>query len=415
MAGAILQLAAYGAQDICLTGNPEITFFKMIYRRHTNFSIETLRENFQGSSGFGQRISIILPRKGDLVSNLFLRIELPALPQDIKRSWTNSIGHVIIKDVEIEIGGQQINKITGEWLEIYAELTETEERRKGFYEMIGKIPSGISTINSKSHQGKMLLYVPLRFWFCKHIGSALPLIALQHHEVRLHINLRKFEECYISSDQNDRILNMFQPCVSLLVDYIYLDTLERYKFAQHPHSYLIEQLQYKESNSLPRRAAAANISLEFNHPIKEIVWIVQRSDVGERNVSDEIYGNDWFNFSLALGDPEEVIDTFFQAKLVINNEDRIQKFNAKYFRLVQNYERHTRVPNNYIYTYSFALLPEEHQPTGQANFSRFDSVFLLLTFKNEHFVSDYRNIRAYAVNYNVLKILSGQAGLQYSN
>jgi len=421
MGGAILQLAAKGVQDQYLIGNPQITFFKTVYRRHTNFSIETINCVFNSKVDFSSKISCIIPSKGDLISNIYVKINLEQLHQDcdtnIHAHWINSIGHAILSEIEIKIGGLLIDKHYSEWMEVWGELTQNEEKRTGYFEMIGKITDGLSTMNKEKFKGPLQLYVPLNFWFCKNIGVALPLVALQYHEVELSIKTRPFDECYITSDgskiDNNNYMNM-----SLLVDYVFLDTDERKKFAQTNHEYLIEQIQC--INNYPVIASnSVNIPISLNHPVKELIWFLRRTDVNEFKTDpcdcDEIlsYGNDWFNFSDKIGTIHGFNDTFDKAILQLNGSDRFTEQSADYFRLVQTYIRHSRIPSKQIYVYSFALRPEEYQPTGTCNYSRIDNSILKLSFNTGNTIN--YNIYIYAINYNILKIKGGMAGLAYSN
>ena len=419
MGGAILQLAAKGAQDSYLIDKPEITFFKTVYRRHTNFSIETIETVFSNTVDFGNKIKCIIPAKGDLISNLYVKINLSELPQNcngnVHAFWINSIGHALLSEIELRIGGLLIDRHYSEWMEVWGELTQNEEKRAGYFEMIGKITDGLSTINKEKFKGPLQLYVPLNFWFCRNIGVALPLVGLQYHEVELSIKIRPFDECYITTDgskvQGGNYLSM-----CLLIDYIYLDTHERKQFAQNSHEYLIEQVQFIK-NSPVISGSSSNIPISFNHPVKEIIWFLRRTDVGDFVVDacNEIvsYGNDWFNFSDTIGQIHGFQDTFDKAYLQMNGSSRFSPQSADYFRLLQTYIRHSRVPSKQIYVYSFALRPEEYQPTGSCNYSRIDNSILNLTFKSGQSVTYDGHI--YATNYNVLRIKGGMAGLAYSN
>ena len=422
MTGAILQLAAKGAQDTFLVGKSEITFFKTIYRRHTNFSIETIEQIFNNEVKFGQRLRCLIDRKGDLLSNLYLKINLGELKQDCNNNhsyWINSIGHALIKSMEIKIGGLLIDKQYGEWLEIWGELTQNEEKRVGYFEMIGKTSDGLSTINRDKFKGPLQLYVPLNFWFCKNVGLSLPLIALQYHDVEIIIETRDFNECYITNTGAKLAPNNSYLSMTLLADYIFLDSEERKSFAQKEHEYLIEQVQHSTFNNFSPSASNINIPINFNHPIKELIWILKRTDIGEFktdpcNCNNIIsYGNDWFNFSDTIGTIHGFDDTFKSANLLLNGSERFKKMDADYFRLVQTYVRHSRIPSKQIYVYSFALRPEEYQPTGTCNYSRIDSSMLNITFNSCANIKYDASI--YAVNYNVLRVKGGMAGIAYSN
>ena len=413
MSGGLMQLVAYGAQDIYLTGNAQITFFKVVYRRHTNFSIESIEQTFNGYADFGRKLTVTVSRNGDLVSKAFLRVVLPALKQDQSgatwHGYVNSIGNALIKSVEVEIGGQLIDKHYSEWLEIYGELNQTDAHFRSYKRLVGKYASDVSLETNALEE--RTYYIPLQFWFCRNPGLGLPLIALQYHEVKLNVEFRAAVELTRSDvaiagapqdvDGNTASIKS----AALWLDYIYLDTDERRRFAQVSHEYLIEQVQYSEPEGIQERATTLNSDLNLNHPVKELLWVISRNAVRAAN---SLTGNDIFNFTSVLGG-----DSFDTAKLQFNGHDRMRERDSVYFREVQPFSHHTRSPSKHIYAYSFALKPEEHQPSGSCNMSRLDNVNLNLTFNGTNTVES--ELRVYATNYNVLRVMSGMAGLAYSN
>jgi hypothetical protein len=411
MGGGLMQLVAYGAQDIYLTGNPQITFFKIVYRRHTNFAIEAIEQTLIGLVNFGKKTECTISRNGDLIQKVILQLTLPALDQSQNSStwvgYANSIGHAIIKSATINIGGQQIDKHYGEWLEIWNELTINEEQRQGFNESIGKYDSDIS-LETNATAAKTY-YVPLQFWFNRNPGLALPLIALQYHEVVLDLDLRALKEL-IRSDvsvltPNDSDGNLAAITnASLWVDYVYLDTDERRRFAQVSHEYLIEQVQLTGPESFDTAKSTHKIDLDFNHPVKEVVWAVNLDSNSQVSTNN---GNQIFNFSSSGG------ETFTTAKLSFNGFDRFAPRDASYFRIVQPYQHHTRIPTKHVYVYSFGIKPEDHQPSGTCNFSRIDTATLHID--STGITSAAGKIRVFSVNYNVLRIMSGMGGCAYSN
>jgi len=379
----------------------------VVYRRHTNFSMESIEQSFNGTAKPGSRVTCTISRNGDLVTNMWLEVDMGS-----DDGFVNSVGHALIEYVELEIGGQRIDKHYGEWLEIWSELTLPEEKRQGFKEMIGRRDSSSST----SMQNQKL-YIPLQFFFCRNPGLALPLIALQYHEVKLNIKFRDGKKLDTNGDISGKDVKDFDS-VKLYVDYVYLDTEERQRFAQMSHEYLIEQLQYTGVES----TKSDQVRLNFNHPVKELVWAVRRTANAEvlefGNVSANLgsyidaNGNvagDVVDFQFATPADE----SFELAKLQLNGHDRFTERKAAYFRLVQPYQHHTRVPNKHIYCYSFALNPEAHQPSGTCNFSRLDNVTLNLKGLSDK--SDEGELLVYAVSNNILRITSGMGGLAYSN
>jgi hypothetical protein len=294
MGGGLMQLVAYGAQDVYLTGNPQITYFKVVYRRHTNFSIECIEQPIDNPK-FGGRQTVQVLRNGDLATRMYLRAELPPVTDanvgaynsddffNTRVAWVRRVGHALINTLELTIGGSQIDKHWGTWLDVWYELTHTTEQERGYDAMIGDVPQLIvpQGLSSATPQQTILpaytLYIPLQFWFCRNTGLALPLIALQYHEVRINIELTNVANLLISSGENALVTNnLFLGSVGLMVDYIYLDSEERRRFAQVGHEYLIEQLQFGGAETLVASSGAGTVNqkhtLNFNHPTKEIVW-----------------------------------------------------------------------------------------------------------------------------------------------
>ena len=264
------------------------------------------------------------------------------------------------------------------------------------------------------------MYIPLQFFFCKHPGLALPLIALQYHEVKIHIKLRSTENMRSKSEDsqgNEPILKQ----IRLYGDYVYLDSLERKYMAQKPHQYLIEQLQCINIYS----AKEKRHTLNFNHPIKELVWVFRKHNAEPMNfnITGGAVTVPYYNIdSSSDNDLSSVVDPtlssakqdwFSNLNILLNGMDRMSPRNAAYYRLIQPYQHHTRIPNKHIYSYSFALKPELHQPTGTCNFSRIDNAMLKLDPVKE--VDDSDRIIIFAVNYNILRVMSGMGGLAYSN
>mgnify|MGYP006140334313 CR=1 FL=1 len=435
-----MQLVAYGAQDVYLTGNPQITFFKVVYRRHTNFSIEAIQQTWAGEDGGREvagaagRCTATIERNGDLIYRMYL--EIIATPTtDHQQVWKIcNPGSNLIDFVELEIGGQRIDKQYGHWMGVWSELTQpnnegnvagfnttgtnlTKEKNyplnsTHFQRLSGM--GGVAPLRSSTYKTKFsdpggnyhnevsiadTLYIPLQFWFCRNPGLALPLIALQYHEVKVILEHR------LTSGVNG-VLTATAPSVApkntLWVDYIYLDTDERRRFAQVAHEYLIEQVQHASFDSNVKE-------LDFNHPVKELIWtgkfdLPTTTTASERTPAN-ISGSETF-------------------QLKLNGQDRFSARNYKYFSRTQIMDHHTgsggvnpigavahqggtSAWNDSICVYSFALNPEEHQPSGTCNFSRIDSAQLKSGTENA--------LEIYAVNYNVLRIMSGMGGLAYSS
>ena len=425
MGGGLLQLVAYGAQDVYLTGNPQITFFKVVYRRHTNFAIEAIQQTPTGSNSLGSRVSFQITRNGDLIHRVYFYGKIAATGNV---ALVPNFGHKLLKTIELEIGGQRIDKHYSEWLYIWNELSLPVGKRDGYNVMVGANARNLST--KLTNGQKYELYVPLEFWFCRNVGLALPLIALQYHEVKINIEYEsdvlmvdKAATNFTFEEETKELVTgmVYHPNITLTgsvkleeatlwVDYIFLDTDERRRFAQLSHEYLIEQLQFTGADSITGGTTDSmkSIRMNFNHPCKELVWTIKKTDAG-------VY---WNNYSTAGGnsiannDHLDSANPVTNAKIMLNGNDRFATRKGDYFSLVQPYQHHENTPDKYhqgINVYSFALKPEEHQPSGTLNMSRIDTAVLSLSSSISGVIS------IYAVNYNVLRILSGMGGLAYSN
>ena len=508
-----MQLVAYGAQDVYLTGNPQITFWKVTYRRHTNFAMESIEQTFNGQADFGRRVTCTISRNGDLAYRTYLQVTLPEITGGTNKvaRWLDYPGEQLISQVEVEIGGQRIDRQYGDWMHIWNQLTLSKEQEPGYNKMVGQTTAltyltdeKFADVDSPCEGGapgnvctprnalpETTLYVPLQFWYCRNPGLALPLIALQYHEVKINLDLRPIEECLFATetDAHTKDANAYTKSLvaaSLYVDYVFLDTDERRRMAQNPHEYLIEQLQFTGDESIG--SSSNKIKLNFNHPCKELVWVVQPDanvqycdHFTSKKGANVTYGAQPFNYTddldalpntmLAFGTDESLAsdsylatnsDLFMNwkasasaedidedgaggsvyvsdagsfvlgeralnmhcwgenpvvtAKLQLNGQDRFSEREGSYFDLVQPYQSHTRSPDTGINVYSFALRPEEHQPSGTCNFSRIDNATLQLVVSNATVAGeDTAKVRVYATNYNVLRVMSGMGGLAYSN
>ena len=444
MGGGLLQLVAYGAQDVYLTGNPQITFFKVAYRRHTNFAIEAIEQTFNSTASFGNRITCQITRNGDLINRVYVRASFNNTATDATNATDENNGFALVpyfglkllKEIELEIGGQKIDKHYAEWLYIWNELSLPYGKRDGYYTMVGgdKYNHSIYLGAGQSY----VVHIPLEFWFCRNVGLALPLIALQYHEVKISIAFESAANLIDASgnysnkafampkkggaiDTTTTLLNsalakastatqfLTLTDVSLWVDYIFLDTDERRRFAQLSHEYLIEQLQFTGSDNITGGTSTKSIRMNFNHPCKELVWYVKPTKSGASAAN--LY---WNNFSSRNTDNQVFMgkNPITKAKIQLNGNDRFAERAGEYFSLVQPYQHHENTPDPYhegINVYSFAIKPEEHQPSGTLNMSRIDTAILSVSS------SVSGDIYIYTVNYNVLRILSGMGGLAYSN
>jgi hypothetical protein len=503
--GGLLQLVAQGKQDVFLTGNPSVTWFKFVYNRYTNFAVESQQMYFDGSPNFGQKLSCLVPRNGDLLGPIFLKVTLPQLylspssfsppsANPVPVGYVNSPGHALIKEISIQIGEQEIDKQTGQWMEIWSSLTTDASQKDGFQEMIQQksgypridylnnapdlsggvrtLPknvfsrengnlnvdiSGIKIFGPSGQQiiqpttkypstfdepimGPITMYIPLRFWFNKNPGLYLPLLSMQYHPVRINLTLTSIQEMFYTkklynycSDNGDLcVTNNISAMptnthldIQMWGDYVFLDVPERRRFVSSTLEYLIEQVQYTPPLAIPANSKTATLQLNFNHPIKEFIWVLQR------NVSQ--CRHEYFNWSSLgfyeiemaaaqnLPEPGHRTDLMASANIQLDGKDRFDPRDPLYFRLVQPYQRHTAIPSDrYIYVYSIALRPEEQQPSGTLNASRIDNIVLQLGLvSNDGPCSSSgstSNMSAfiYARNYNVLRVINGYAGLLFS-
>ena len=623
MGGGLMQLVAYGAQDVYLTGNPQITFFKVVYRRHTNFSMQSIEQTLTGNPDFGRKTSVTIVRNGDLCTKMYLLVTLNSVrwsnPENkAKFAWIRRLGHALIESVEIEIGGSRIDKQYGTWLDLWYELTHDVNQEAGYRAMIGdvdaltRLDGPDANMNVKD---QYTMYIPLQFWFNRNSGLALPLIALQYHEVRVlfeFADVNKLINWRASVENGQKYVPEFKALsikeASVLVDYVYLDAHERRRFAQVGHEYLIEQVQFTGNETLTGNSNTSNLNykskLGFNHPTKELIWVVKNSTfAGDERSSGGAgaghpflaYTNDdakWdtdalqyaadniaagmfrvvpvadaipvvpadadnaavelsareldqpasvltlttssnhkvrvnvfvagtanaagfrlemnkypiysgavsatgatgFNFAdyidnvtlnvtltptagsvvavvathhLSLNDVSIPLDwnvapnnlndnrlnTFqgvnpfdvyviqfnnyglrldgkgnpvAEAGLQLNGQDRFDPRLGSYFNYVQPWQHHTRTPADGVNVYSFALQPEQHQPTGSCNLSRIDNTTVMIKLVDQvrtafntkpKLAIDLSNAKlyTYALSYNVLRIMSGMGGLAYSN
>tara|TARA_B110000483_G_scaffold237182_1_gene311513 strand:- start:1205 stop:2518 length:1314 start_codon:yes stop_codon:yes gene_type:complete len=437
MGGSQMQLVAYGAQDIYLTGNPQMSFFKVVYRRHTNFSMEAIQQGFEGHLTAEQStLDAILSKNGDLLYRMWLDVKMVSQnasgnsATDVYSNWTNNTGHAFVKECGVEIGGQLIDHHYSQWLDVWNELTDHEESE---WTGLNKNSAKNSYLKSDplGANRPLQLYIPLQFWFCRNPGLALPLIALQYQVIKVKLTTRSMNGLI---NKKGMSITPAAPTCDLYCDYIYLDTDERRRFAQVSHEYLIEQVQREKI--VTNNGGILNLDLIFNHPVKELIWTAQSPVLAEESTTSSgeytdatknaSYAagsggsnNDYFNYGYYgdKGTAEHIgaannpsYEAFDFMKLQLNGCDRFSKRKATYFRICQPQQHGHKVPSKHIYCYSFALKPEEHQPSGTCNFSRIDNVQMQF----DTLPTDTA-ITVWAINYNVLRIMSGMAGLSYSS
>lgn len=410
MAGGLSQLVAYGAQDVYLTGSPQITFFKVVFRRYTSFAVESIQQTINGSVGFGNKVSVQLSRNGDLVTDVVVEI---TLKKSAGGSTTFYPAEALLSEVELEIGGQRVDKHYADWFRVHDALFRRDEKSRAYRRMV-------DFMDNEGAGAVKRFYVPLIFFFCNTPGLALPLIALQYHEVRMYFTLAS-SVAGCSSSNADLTMDVW-------VDYVFLDSAERTRFAQQPHEYLIEQLQFSGSETVtPSTSASAsqNVRLNFNHPVKYLAWVIKGAGHGQyTNIGTaDIANTRTYNEGLA---------PLQKAKLMLNGQERFTERRGSYFTKLQPYQTLGGDCPAGIYLYSFALKPSEQQPSGTCNFSRIDNATLALTMKQCSVTNDdaaniasenvtyargtgLTSLNVYAKNYNVLRIMSGMGGMASLN
>jgi hypothetical protein len=436
MGGGTLQLSSYGGQDVETIGNPQMTFFKSVYKRHTNFAIETIEQGLDGViTNKETKITSIVNKCGDLIHKCYLDIKLPEFEANSNNeeanytNWTNATGYAYLKEASIYIGDLLIDKHISEWFDIWNELTDINESE---HLLVNKHISKntILRFNTDRQSCKPVqLYIPLQFWFNRFISSSLPLLALQYHDVKFSFLFRDLRYL-INTDGDIGNIPTNVPSIKLYIDYIFLDAPERKQFAEKSHEYLIEQVQYKKE-----KLKKSN-DISFNHPVKEVIWAVRNNNVGTESlenidasnnrvkkkinsINTMDNGNDYFNYSTLTFNTERTEyvggsssnEPFQYATISFNGIDRFTKHRASYFRTIQPITYHSRVPSKHIYNYSFSIKPESLQPSGSCNFSRMQNAKLVL----DNITTDDSELFVFARNYNVLAIHAGMGGLKYSN
>jgi len=495
-----VQLEAVGSQDVFLTDEPQITYFLKKFRRHTPFALETLQSGFNNQPLFGGVNHCFIPRKGDLIRNVYIKVNLsdfgfsttidttiaanstsatisvvdttnisvgcyfagnqggssysfdndsitvvsvdtiantvtlseevtvvkdkPALFMD-SIGYTDSIGHALIEYADLIIGGQTIERITGEYMELFSELAISDSQQEGLELMVGKTLSktGLGPASSqpgvtKTFYGSYprIFMINLPFYFFRNESLSIPLSALTKQEVQITIKFRKWENLIVDMNASGRSitdLGVNIPKIldlSLVTEYVFLSDSEVEYFKTTKIDYVITQLQLSRFN-MAENTLSKRVILKFLNPVKELYFVIQNSNMVETNIST---GNDWFNYnnsenlSAPLYEQLSTLQLDFNGNTIIPNEVA----DAVYLRGIQPMLSHTRGPNRRFYIYSFALDPENHLPTGQVNMSRIINQNLSITTPAN---TKERNVRVYAINYNVLRIQNGLAGVLFND
>lgn len=544
MSGGLMQLVAYGAQDVYLTGNPQITFFKIVYKRHTNFAVEAIEQIVNGDFSFGSNLSSVIAKNGDLITKMYIKCDVSLTGSNGKFAWVNKLGHALIEEVELLIGGNRIDKQYSEWLNLWYELARDVSQDRGYDMMIGNNLE-MTELSSESKNGT--LYIPLKFFCNKFNGLAIPLISLQYHDVRVDFKLRSSDQLIVREGKASVTAEISN--ISILVNFVFLDSVERKRFASSQHEYLIEQVQV--SNNEKVNLEDNIYKLNFSHPCKSLYWMVQngnfisgksflgytpeskyiyRSGYGNLNVDlvnyasiryvlSQVYSSNglvklslngsgvstvedgnltvetvYNHHSIGSGDiiiranynslvninnvdntaecdssdisnwevvsglsmdsistPVDVLmsgisrtsdslnignsdydiivyqwnnfgkyldysfNPVITSLLKLNGHERFAEQSGEFFNYLQPFETHKSTPKDGINLYSFALNPLEHQPSGTCNFSRIDNTSLHIKFDSDIINASGTKLIVFVLNYNILRVMNGLAGISYSN
>ena len=416
MTAGYLQMQINGNQDIKITGNPQISFFKTVYKRHSRFSIQNIIQDINGTPKFGGSISTQVNNSGDLLKSMYIELTLPELNKPNNMSWygyTNNIGCSIIESIELRINDQIIETIKGDWIDLHSKLSNID---------ISKLTLDYESdysIRNKNNIGieKRKIYIPIPFFFTKTSGLALPIIALNNSDITVTITFKNLLEVVKVSDYkflNDISIKSDSKLeCNIWGEYIYLDKKEQQYFTTNKLEYLIEQVQFNGNEIINKNTIKKDIKLDFRHPVKELIWVIT---VDNSNL-DETLSVDHNNITKYTTIYSNYKDTFKNLTLKLNSLNILSEFPAEYFRKIQSHYYHNKLNNKHIYSYSFALNPTNYQPSGYLNFSEINDFMLLFNFedtlKNSAGCSTNGLIKVYCVNYNILQINSGQGSLLY--
>lgn len=568
MTGGLIQIVAYGTEDLFLTAKPQITFFKVVYRRYTNFSIESMEESFNGRVDFGETVSCQIAKNGDLLHKMYLKVDIPrvSLFKEIDQeevdnmlieynnsldqfnnfnlyskyiidcykllkeiilplsttyidiynecnryyseqlningtdisftsiknninlriqtktdllehitniyndetliesekkiemekvneeifdilnsfhrryyyekedaiknyehvskekanfSWIDKLGHFIIEDVEIDIGGTIIDKHYSDWINIWYELTKNDEMVNTYNKMIGNVD--ILKNYNKEIKPSYSLFIPLQFWFCRFNGSALPLVALKYHEVKINVTFAKLKDCCYTdynNINNDLIDKINLSNASIYLDYIYLDNDERKKFAQSTHEYLIHNIQRNFDTT--ELVDKYTLMLHLTNPITELCWVIQsKHHLNNKNLKNNYSGSTKLtNNNNSYYEIIQENNPLDFASIELNGVERMMEKSGNYYNYVQPFQCHSSTPLSGMNVYSFSLHPEEYQPYGSCNFTKLKNTRLNMKFNMDFINSlpenDMLHIKLFAPSYNILRFKSGMAGLAFS-
>ena len=507
MPGGIMQLIFMGGQDVYLTGNPTMTFFKTVYKRHTMFGTEYITLPFDQIPTFTPtqmtKATCKIGRNGDLLFDTYLTYDLPAIYTNnlIPFGWVEELGTKIIQEVTIRVDGFVLDTQRGDFMKIYSDLIMDVTKKAQFVRCIcgeGFMLNSSQNLSNNINEQTIAinarrLYIPFLFWYCLNSGLSIPLIALQYNELYIDVTFAPLNELirignppispkrlfgdYQNSEFNINIRNYllslgydqnnvfyyftqnnWQSNSNLLCNYIYLGDDERKMFAQTTHEYLITQTQFNLFQGL--KAGPNYLETTFVHPVKEVFWVLTMDNLDLSNNWYNFTGLDnsnsfefwqsqlkYYNYS-NFYEPElsyitqnftnfvnsvkaqsvykltnQQAQTYFgnyysimqSAQPVFNNNDRMEVEEHAFYQNLEVFKYHSGLPPQGIYVLSFALKPEEHQPSGTQNFSRLDYQEFRVNIFNTYPIEDRFNCYFFAINYNVFRIIGGMGSTVFAN
>jgi hypothetical protein len=396
MSPSLLQLQAVGLQDLFLTKDPQINIFKYNYYRYVNFATETVKLGFNENVTFGKRVTCNVPKRGDLLSKIHLHIRLPPIVKNggTYASWTDTLGYAIFDDyIELQVGGEIVDKVYPQFCNAWDELT-TSSKKLGKNLMLLKSDTYVA---SKYNAEKYVdLIIPLDFWFTKQYNCALPLLCMAYQDIKISFKLKNFSECINYDGDEPSPVSIISS--NIIAEYIFLDDIIRQKFLEEKHQYIIEQVQYNEDELILHNTDVYSSKLRFNYPCKEFIFFA----VENRNIEN----NNYFVYSKTPDDTPLITE----ASLLLDGKLRFDSLPEFYYRSVFPDNVHSVIPTKYIYTMPFSIKPEDNQPTGSLNTSKFNDITLFLKLPPGNVDL---TLYVFAISYNVLVIDKGSLTMEF--
>jgi len=466
MGAGLIQLLFFGQQDIYLKSNPSITFFKKVFKTHTNFSMESIHVEFTSSTLTNiyqpTTLQVKIPRHGDLIGQIYLVLDIPEIISDnvLGFQWIENLGEAIIDNYYITVGGSLVDRQYGDYLHILNNLTLSSDKRKIYDKIIcntiqfnnpkqySLLINNLSNIPQRYRIGNQYpmyvsydpnnptvytpsiktqkMYIPLQFWFNRDLGSALPLVALQYSEVELTIVLRPWNQLYTLYYNKNGIQDYYAPSP-------YIQAHQMSNFVSNvKQNFLVSdttincqcylEINYIYLDTLERQFFAykpldylidqvtrvIEYGVSQTHTTNLILQNPVKEILWQLQRSDVDIKNDWFNY---LDNNNQIMAT---AKILFNGIDRIQEKDFVYFNYIQPFQHHSANNKDGLFNYSFSIEPENFQPSGSCNMSRINNIQFFMTCNAPSDSSYVYNATFYIINYNFLRLNSGMAGVVFN-